>query len=526
MSGILKLRTAQKEFVRGVERHRLCAFVARRQFGKTTTLASIALKRMMKTPGHTVVFGSAKLNLSREIVRKEAQLLESGLRAMLKEDAAERLQLADAGNGKVITGLSEDDLAAIFEAQRLEFRFYHSRTLYSRTKVVALRPDTVGETGDLFCDEITRVGNWRDVWEAIEPIVSSNPEFRLILSGTPPPDDTHYSFSMLAPAVGAEFPVNPSGNWYKSEMGIPVLRVDAFDAWSDGVPVYDLEKGEPLSPEEHRRRAIDKDAWDRNYGCKFIVGGTAVCGLAQLNTAQTRGIGKALCIVCESDVDFEIAVSAIRSYTHLGAPTGVGFDVATTEKESSNPSVLAIAQQIGVEKTMPLVVVWKTRDPRLATERVRRILSTLADQRVESPARKLCIDATSERLFAERLKEELASLVPVELVIASESVQPPGYQDPVSVKTYLGDLYVGELNDAHLTLPPERYLRDDHRLVKKVSGRYTTDIGPEGQHGDTFDACKLANYALSSPSSGPIMVFEDGRRSQILADRRMREVLA
>jgi hypothetical protein len=39
-----KIRTAQREFERGVEQHRVCGLLARRQFGKTTIAGRIALK--------------------------------------------------------------------------------------------------------------------------------------------------------------------------------------------------------------------------------------------------------------------------------------------------------------------------------------------------------------------------------------------------------------------------------------------------------------------------------------------------
>lgn len=517
----LKLRTGQRAFSRFTYEHRLTAFVARRQYGKTVTLSGIALRKMMKTPGHTVIFGSAKLNLSREIVRKEADVLQKAIAAF---GANPLLGTYDAATGKQ-THLTPDDFAEQFEAQRLEFRYYHDNTTYSRTKVVALRPDTVGETGDLMCDEIGRIANWREVWEAVEPIVASNPTFRLILSTTPPPDDTHYSFSMLAPPVGAEFPVNPAGNTYRTDSGVWVLRLDAFDAWADNVAVYDLDTGKPLPPEAHRQRSMDKDAWDRNYGCKFIVGGSAACGLIQLDGAQQRGVGTCAFFAIDSDSDFQAATTWLEKHVSPDSPVGLGVDVATTEKESSNPTAVAVMERMGINSVVRAIFLWKTRDPAIARERLSGLLRAI-ERRPGGRPRKLCIDATSERYFATELQRHLAAQVPVELVIASETVLPPGYSDTVTMKTWLGDRYVAELDDNHLTLPPERYVREDHRLPKKIRGAYVCEADPEGRHGDTFDACKLALHALLGPNAGPIMVFEGTRCSQILTDRRTREVVA
>lgn len=280
-SPILSLRKGQKHFLKLTGQFRTVALVARRQWGKTTVFAAIALKKMMKKKGHTVIFGSAKLNLSREIVRKEAGILQSAIMGLQlqAEGARAKLQILDADKDKVPDVLTSDDFADLFEAQRLEFRLYHSRSIYSRTKVVALRPDTVGETGDLMCDEIGRVPQWAETWEAINPIIQADPSFICTLATTPPPDDAHLSFAQLAPPAGMTFEVKPEGNIYETELGFTVLRVDAFDAFADGVPMYDMKTGAPMSPAEHRKKDPDKQAWDRNFGCLFILGGAAACGL-------------------------------------------------------------------------------------------------------------------------------------------------------------------------------------------------------------------------------------------------------
>lgn len=494
MSVALKLRPAQKRFHQFVDAHRISAFLARRQYGKTTTVAGVALKKMMRQRGHTVIFGSAKLSLSREIVRKEAQIMQG---ALLGLQAAARLRFTDAANGKAIpANIDADEFAGIFEAQRLEFRFYHSNTEsdYSRTKVVALLPDTVGETGDLMLDEVGRVKNFREVWEAVKPIISSNPEFRCTLTTTPPPDDTHYSFELLAPPIGVDFQPNPEGNTYLSELGVHVLRVDAYDAYAGGVPLYDDSTGEPLTPEEHRRRDHDKDAWDRNYGVKFLVGGSAACGLLFLDTAQRRGVGQCQCFVISDDLDFDHAIAWLAR--NLGAgKAGLGVDWATTEKAVSNPTAVAVAERDGSGFILRAVFVWKTNDPDIAEERLTKIVRTVNERKEGGRARRLCQDFTSEKYFGKRIKKVLGGLVPVENVVASETIELPG-GEKVTRKQWLGSQYIAELEDNHLTLPPERYLREDHRLPKREKGNFVCEPDAQGRHGDTFDACKLAVHSL------------------------------
>jgi hypothetical protein len=495
---ILSMRAGQRRFFRLVDEYRLFAFLARRQYGKTTTFAKIALKKMMRRKRHTVIFGSAKINLSREIVRAEAHIFQASIAQTIREAQAGALRIYDATTGRAPDKeLTPDDFAELFEAQRLEFRYYHDRNDYSRTKVVALTPDAVGETGDLMCDEIGRVRNWREVWEAVSPIIASNPDFRLTLATTIPPDDTHFSYEQLVPPVGVEFAANPEGNLYESEMGIMTLRVDAWDAYADGVPVYDMQTGVPLDPDEARRREHDKDAWDRNYGLKFIVGGASACGLMPLEVAQRRGIGACAFFKIETDTDFDAALAWIGAHC-TDRVIGIGIDPATTTKQKSNPTAVAIVEDHVTELVARAILVWKTADPKTADERIERLVATVAARGAGGGrARGMGIDATNERYWAAALRDRLGAALPVSLVVGSEAHDAPGVER-MTMKQFLGNRLTGMLDDNKLTLPPDRYIREDFRLVKKDRGQLVCEPDIDGKHGDTFDAVKLAAYALDA----------------------------
>lgn len=464
-----------------------------------------AMAAMMANPGLTVVYASASLLLGREIIFKEAQLVSGIFRRL-----AGKLELADGGSGKVYSSLDADALAELFESQRLEFRVHHDATTVSRTQVIAPNPATArGWTGWVFLDEFGFIRDFRDLWEAVEPIVSTDKSFHLVMATTPPRDDSHYSYELTAPPMGMEFKVRARGNWYESEARVPVHRVDVFDAAAAGVKLYDLRTGKELTPEEHFAKADDKDAWRRNYKVEHVAGGSAACGLLALETAQRRGIGQAACVVVDSDLDFERALAWLAKSLGTGR-VGIGCDIATTTKESSNPTALTVLEEAGLDYVERLVLVWKTKDPGVATERIRRVVDGVAARAEGGRARRLAIDATSERYFAEALKADLASRIPVDLVVQSKSVKVIGMDDFLSFKTRLGDLYVGALEDNHLTLPPERYLRDDHRLVKKDRGSYVCEPEADGKHGDTFDSGKLSLHALTS-SSGALTTLDGVR---------------
>lgn len=499
-------RPYQREVLRLRRKLRLLILLWRRQGGKSTTLSECGLISMMENPGRLVTYASASLLLGREIVLKEAAVMRRAVDAALQQAAAVKLdlKLADSHSHRELgMDLGMDDFADLFETQRLEFRLYHTRTTFSRTQVIAPNPATArGWTGDVFLDEFGFIRDFRDLWEAVEPIVSTDPDFRLLMATTPPKDDAHYSFELTNPVVGAEFPVNPAGNLYRSESGKQVHRVDIHDAYAAGVKLFDLDTGKELSPEEHFRQADDKDAWRRNYGVVHVLGGTSAVGLLVLDTAMRRGLGQCAHIAIDQDGDLDRAIRFLLDHIG-GGSAGIGWDLATTTKESSNPSAVAVVEQDGVDLIVRLVLTWKTRDPALAMERIERIVDAVASRAKGGRARRLCIDATNERYFSETARRELAGKLPVELVVGSETTEPPGAEEPLTMKQYLGGQLVAELEDNHVTLPPERYIKEDFRLVKLDRGSYVCDPAPDGKHGDTFDAVKLGLRALRS-SGGAI----------------------
>ena len=207
------------------------------------------------------------------------------------------------------------------------------------------------------------------------------------------------------------------------------------------------------------------------------------------------------------------------------ACSGLGWDLATTTKQKSNPSSLSIVEERGVERIVRGILLWKTAKSALAKERVRKVVLMVQARKEGGAARRLSIDATNERYFADQVKEELSDLLPVECVVASETIDIPG-SDPVTMKQHLGTLLLGELDDNHLLLPPDRYVKEDWRLVMKEKGQIVCEPDAFGRHGDTFDSTKHANYALVSRHgeyAAPRAFSIGGGR---MAEKRKREVLA
>lgn len=519
MSAAIQRRDYQREALREfIETQlRMWALLWERQSGKSTTFADMMLYEMIRHRNRSCVYGSASLLLGSEIplkigqrldgartIEKDAAMFSQFAAAAATDIAAKGLlfETADASTDKIVSGLSEANFAELFEAQKLEFRVYHDRTSYSRTKVIAPNIATARSwSGTVFLDEVAFIRNLRELLTALLPIISSNKSFKLILATTPPEfDDTHYSFELLAPKAGEEFKPNPLGNWYESEAGIRVHRADAFDTHRAGKKIYDLKNGDEITPEEAFRRAPNKDGHRIAHWLWWMLGGSAACDLLKLKVAQERGLEKKCQnFLIDTDADFVAALNWLAANVDPQAKIGLGFDVATTTKGTSNPSAFSVMEDHGPEALVRARFVWKTKDPDVANERIDGIIGVL-ERRPGGRAKALAQDASNEKYYAEANRKRLRAKLPVHLVVSGESVDKPGLDKPTNYKEFLGDSLVAKLDDNNLTLPGDQYTRMDYRLVMKDRGRFVCEPNDQGMHGDTFDSDKLALHALTRRS--------------------------
>lgn len=485
-----------------------------RQCRKSTTLGDIAFDEMSREAGRHVIAASASLLTGSELVSKALSTAEqaalvtreaAAVQATMEQAAAERrlnLVCANSETGKEYKGLGADDFRDLYRTSRLELRLYHDRTAYSRLLVIAPNPATArGWTGCVIRDEagFTQTGMERDLQVAVKPIIDTDPTFKLVYASNLPRDDRHPFFEMTLPEPGASFAPSPQGHFYRGQNGILVHRVALADAYAAGHVLYDTREGKPLTYEQFCRDPANKLGLDESYRLLHQFGGTAAIDLLAITTAQRRGIGQCTFVFVETEEDFVQGLALFRELVTDG-PVGIGFDVATTTADTSNPSSVTVTERKGADYVERLVMVWKERDPKVVRSRLRRLILAIRERPKGGPARRLCQDATNEALFARETAQELGSLVPFELVDARNKVEPvpTGYERDPNYKTWLGDLYAAAVNENRYTVPDASYLKEDHRLVQKVSGLYVCEPEPDGKHGDTFDSGKLAHHAFGS----------------------------
>lgn len=175
-------------------------------------------------------------------------------------------------------------------------------------------------------------------------------------------------------------------------------------------------------------------------------------------------------------------------------PLSLGYDVATTDKGKSNPSALTVMQQDGRISASRLVISWKTAEPEVARQVITAVLDDLAA--LKRKPRRLVIDASSEKYFAADMRTFVRKRVPVELIAGGQKLK--FRNEELDAKTLLGNMFTSAMEDGFILLPAGEWIELDLRLVKRDAGRFVTDLGPSGEHGDIFDACKLAYWGLQS----------------------------
>lgn len=489
-----------------------------RRCRKSTTLGDIAFDEISKESGRMVIAASASLLLGKELVGVTLSAAEQAMivaneaaavRTVFEDGARENelaFKVADSAKDKVLTGMTQEDFAQLYQSSRMELRLYFDRTHYSRLQVIAPNPATARSwRATVLRDEagFTNPNFESELRIATDPMMRDTPDLKIIYASNLSGNDRHPYFEMTMPrevtaaTEDEQFPANPDGHLYIGQQGILVHRVALKDAYAAEHKLFD-DHGEPMSYEQCRSFPQFKSGWDETYALNHKSGGAAAIDLIALLTAQRRGVGQCNFTYVENEGDFRHALELLIR-TLKNGPVGIGFDTASTTGETSNPSSITVTENQGGERLQRAVIVFKSKKRVLASDYLSRIVQTIAKRPSGGKARRLCIDASNERLAAEETRDDLKIHLPVQLVLGGASVDPlpPGYRDNINYKTYLGDLYCAAVNDGRTVMPPDDYIKADHRLTTKDQGRYVCVPDADGRHGDTFDSGKLAEFALS-----------------------------
>lgn len=233
-----------------------------RQIGKSFTLAAWAVDRLLTRPGRLVTVLSNSRDNGNEFVAKVAEVCN--LLGLVFE--------------------AQDESPDVdYENMRQEVRVtVKGKT--GRIKVLAANPRTArGFSGDLILDEFAFHENSNAIWEAAEPILSSNPDFLCRIASTG--NGKHNMFYRMSAGTGFD-----DGRLFNSLAGFKVCRVTRTAAWQQGVKVYDPNTRKPITPAEARAKALDKRAYDQNYECAFADENMCLLTHELIQQAERAGI--------------------------------------------------------------------------------------------------------------------------------------------------------------------------------------------------------------------------------------------
>ena len=438
-----------------------------RQIGKSYTLAGWGVDRLLRFPGRLVtVLSNSRANGSEFVLKCQEVCQKLGKAIEIESNQAQLDGRSD---------LSED---MKFDMMRFEVRItVEGKT--GRILVLAANPRTArGFSGDLILDEFAFHEDSRAIWEAAEPIISSNPDFLCRISSTG--NGKRNMFYQLI-----------------SEGRIPYYRVRRSDAWNAGeIKIYSAIDGKEITPAEARAQASDKRAYDQNYECKFNDENTALLTQELISRAERDGI-----LIEEqrwSDASI-YRMSKCEGLLFAGQDVGRNRDL----------SVLTVVEKIGQQlRVVGMLRMENTRLPKQQAQ-LERILALPNFRRIE-------IDMTGIGLGLVEYAQDhklgglnrvagvnFGSSEPITKKLKADGKK----AEKARVTEIMATEMLGVFEEGRIEIPAEAGLRDSLRKPEKITS-------PGGQvsiaatrddagHADEFWSIALAIRASSRKGAPP-----------------------
>ncbi len=420
-----------------------------RQIGKSFVLASWAVDRLLTRPGRLVTVLSNSKDNGREFVLKCAEVCR---------------ELGVAMESADYSGIAYEDMSYEIAIT--------VKGKKGRIKVLAANPRTArGFSGDLILDEFAFHEDSYKIWEAAEPILSSNPDYLCRVASTL--NGTRDMFYRMV-----------SENLFKLSL---VRRSDAYKL---GVKIYDANTREPITPEAARAQALDKTAYDQNYECIASSESAALLTHDLINSAVWDDG-----ILCDKDWSEEAMEAMVRS----PGPLYGGLDVARRVDFSFIP----VGELLGGE--FHVLAALRMRQMRLPDQQ-RRL-----DPILEIPQfRRLAIDMTGiglglfeytqERHGSKVIGIDFGTSVPVTRRIQAEGRKAP----TVRVTEAMAMDLLGYYEDKRIHHPCDAIMRDDLRKPERITtpgGRVSiAATRDEAGHADHFWGLALMVRASAGPT--------------------------
>jgi phage FluMu gp28-like protein len=452
-----------------------------RQIGKSFTLASWAVDRLLDKLQNNSTWLITVLSNSRD---------NGGEFALKCGEICRKLDVLFESDDQ------SPDLA--YENMRFEIRINLNGKV-GRIKVLSASPRTArGFSGDLILDEFAFHEDSSALWEAAEPILSSNPEYVCRIASTG--NGKHNMFYRMV--TSGQFAVS---------------RISRTEAHRQGVKVYDPNTRQPITPELARLKSLDKRAYDQNYELAFNDENMALLTADLISAAE-----RSLITIDEQTWTGPSIARMFRAEGELFA----GLDIG----RNRDISVITVLERIGTTKRV--VGMLRMAGMRLPDQQ-RQI-----DPLITLPKfRKLCGDMTGLGLGLIEYAQEkhghqrivginFSSTEPTSARILQEGRK----AETAKVTEIMATDLLGCFEDRCIEIPVDEELRADLRKPEKITspgGRVSIAASrDEAGHADHFWSIALANRAsITLEVAGTIKPFAGTKRGKSLATRRERMVV-
>ena len=472
-----------------------------RQIGKSFTLAAWAVNRLLTRPGRLVTVLSNSKDNGQEFALK----------------CSEVCRKIDEAKQKAIEEHKLKDLSTSIEYKDMRFEItVKVKGKVGRIKVLAANPRTArGFSGDLILDEFAFHEDSAAIWDAAEPILSSNPDFLCRVASTG----------------------NGTGNMFyrmATEGQFKLSRVRRSDAWKMGVKIYDAKTRKPITPDEARAQALDKASYDQNYECAFAseTGALLTWELINRATDNTAPIfdiddgGHAGRVpipgVVGSRVPRDRIIDAIADILDKAAENGLmvygGGDVACTHDYAVYPFAALVGSCL---KTLFILRVHGTRIPSQ-----RRMLEPIVAHRAVV---RLALDSSGIGLgLTQELEDKLPGKVTGVNFATSEPISErlalAGHKrDTAPVKELMATDLCAWHEDARITYPCDVLMREDLRKPSRIrtkTGRVSIAAERDANgHADHFWGLALLVRAATHGASEPALKATAQLKDDITARR-------
>lgn len=466
-----------------------------RQIGKSYTLAGWAVDRLLgqlAKPQYTswliTVLSNSRDNGAEFVIKCQEVCNKLGA-VMESEDLSTDLE---------------------YENMRMECRITLNGKI-GRIKVLAANPRTArGFSGDLILDEFAFHEDSNAIWEAAEPILSSNPEFLCRIASTG--NGKHNMFYRMCNGPGAS-----DGTPFISTAGFKVSRVTRTAAHRMGVKVYDPNTRQPITPDQARSKALDKRAYDQNYECAFAdenmclltheLISAAERSLAPIDEQEWTGAGLARMYRAEGDLYVGNDVGRNRDISVVTVLEKIGnLKRVIGMLRMNNMRLPDQRRQLMLVCQLPKFRAYEGDMTGLGTGLVEELQDAMHDDGRIRGVNFATTEPISDRIRAEGRKGETAKVTEIMAVAL-----------------------LGCFEDRSIEIPANQELREDLRKPERIvspGGRVSiAATRDEAGHADHFWSMALAVRAAERPfNTGTIAVYNTGRRAEAIANRRARSI--